>query len=45
MEMLALTTTLEFFAKQQNGEHIIIYQDYKGAINYNELWNYSEGSI
>lgn len=42
MEMLALTTVLETF--QNTSEHISIFQDYKGAVNYGELWNYSEGS-
>ena len=44
MEMLALATTLEHFANLGIGEHIEINQDYKGAVNYNGLWNYSEGS-
>jgi len=42
MEMLALVKTLESFSG--TGEHLSIFQDYKGAVNYNELWNYSEGS-
>jgi len=44
MEMLALTTTLEHFANSGIGEHIEINQDYKGAVNFGELWKYSEGS-
>ena len=44
MEMLALTTVLESIAKAGIGEHIQINQDYKGAVNYGALWNYSEGS-
>lgn len=44
MEMLALATTLEHFAKSGLGEHIQINQDYKGAVNYGKLWEYSEGS-
>ena len=44
MEMLALTTTLEYFANRGNGENIVINQDYKGACNYQGLWEYSEGS-
>jgi ribonuclease HI len=42
MEMLALAKTLEAFGN--TGENIVINQDYKGAVNYNELWNYSKGS-
>jgi ribonuclease HI len=42
MEMLALVRVLQSFSN--NSEHLSIYQDYKGAVNYNELWNYSEGS-
>jgi ribonuclease HI len=42
MEMLALATVLETF--QDTGEHISIYQDYSGAVNYNGLWQHSEGS-
>lgn len=44
MEMLALATTLEYFANRGNGESIVINQDYKGACNYQGLWDYSEGS-
>lgn len=44
MEMLALTTTLEHFANVGNGEDIVINQDYKGAVNYQGLWEHSEGS-
>ena len=44
MEMLALATTLEYFANRGNGEHIVINQDYKGAVNYQGLWEYAEGS-
>lgn len=44
MEMLALTTTLEHFANMGNGEDIVINQDYKGACNYQGLWEHSEGS-
>ena len=44
MEMLALATTLEYFANRGNGENIVINQDYKGACNYQGLWEYSEGS-
>ena len=42
MEMLALASVLETF--QDTGEHISIYQDYSGAVNYNGLWQHSEGS-
>jgi ribonuclease HI len=42
MEMLALVKALENFTGR--GEHIIINQDYKGAVNYNGLWDKSEGS-
>jgi ribonuclease HI len=42
MEMLALATVLETF--QDTGEHLSIYQDYSGAVNYNGLWQHSEGS-
>ena len=42
MEMLGLLETLKKFAT--TSEHIVINQDYKGAISYGELWNYSEGS-
>ena len=45
MEMLALATVLEEIASLGIAEHIQINQDYKGAVNYNELWNYSEGSL
>ena len=44
MEMLALTATLEHFANLGIAEHLEINQDYKGAVNYGKLWNYSEGS-
>lgn len=44
MEMLALATVLEHFAKLNIGEHIEINQDYKGAVNYAGLWEHSEGS-
>lgn len=44
MEMLALATTLEHFANLGIAEHLEINQDYKGAVNYGKLWNYSEGS-
>jgi len=43
MEMMALVSVLTHFANV-GGEHIVINQDYKGAVNYNGLWNYSEGS-
>jgi ribonuclease HI len=43
MEMLALTTVLETF--QDTGEHLFIHQDYNGAVNYNGLWQHSEGSL
>ena len=42
MEMLGLVETLKQFA--DSAEHIVINQDYKGAVNYGKLWNYSEGS-
>ena len=42
MEMLALAVTLESFSN--TGEHIVINQDYTGAVNYDGLWQYSEGS-
>ena len=42
MEMLALATVLETF--QDTGEHIVINQDYSGAVNYAGLWERSEGS-
>lgn len=44
MEMLALTTVLEHFANSGKAEHIEINQDYKGAVNYDGLWQHSEGS-
>lgn len=44
MEMLALTSVLEYFANTGKSEHIQINQDYKGAVNYGKLWSYSEGS-
>lgn len=44
MEMLALATTLEYFASLGIVEHIEVNQDYKGAVNYGELWDHSEGS-
>jgi len=43
MEMLALSTVLETF--QDTGEHLFIHQDYNGAVNYNGLWQHSEGSL
>lgn len=42
MEMLALTKVLETF--QDTAEHLSIYQDYSGAVNYGPLWLRSEGS-
>ena len=42
MEMLGLLETLKQFAN--TAEHIVINQDYKGAVNYNGLWLKSEGS-
>jgi ribonuclease HI len=43
MEMLALASVLETF--QDTGEHLYIHQDYNGAVNYNGLWQRSEGSL
>lgn len=43
MEMLGLVETLKQFAN--TAEHIVINQDYKGAVNYNGLWLKSEGSL
>ena len=43
MEMLGLLTLLKSF-EGTSGAHIQIFQDYKGAVNYGKLWNYSEGS-
>ena len=42
MEMLALAKTLETF--ENTAEHLSIYQDYAGAVNYGQLWLRSEGS-
>ena len=42
MEMLGLLETLKQFTN--TSEHIVINQDYAGAVNYNGLWNKSEGS-
>jgi ribonuclease HI len=42
MEILALVKALENF--KNKGEHIVINQDYKGAVNYGGLWERSEGS-
>lgn len=42
MEMLALVQSLESF--KGKGEHIVINQDYKGAVNFGPLWSKSEGS-
>lgn len=42
MEMLALVKVLETF--MDTAEHIVINQDYKGAVNYRMLWYASEGS-
>lgn len=42
MEMMALVSVLNTF--KNSSEHIVINQDYKGAVNYGKLWNYSEGS-
>ena len=43
MEMLGLVMTLNSF--KDKAEHIVIRQDYKGAVNYGALWNRSEGSM
>jgi ribonuclease HI len=43
MEMLGLVMTLDAF--KNSAEHIVIRQDYKGAVNYGALWNRSEGSL
>ena len=42
MEMLGLVKTLESFAG--TSQHISIFQDYSGAVNYDGLWQKSEGS-
>lgn len=42
MEMLGLVMTLNNFVNKS--EHIVINQDYKGAVNYGGLWMRSEGS-
>lgn len=42
MEMLALVSVLNAF--KNSAEHIVINQDYKGAVNYNGLWDKSAGS-
>lgn len=42
MEMLALARSLESFS--ETGEHIVINQDYKGAVNYDGLWQHAEES-
>lgn len=42
MEMLALVSVLNSF--KNTAEHIVINQDYKGAVNYNGLWDKSAGS-
>jgi len=42
MEMIALYEVVKRFGN--TSENLLIRQDYKGAVNYNELWNYSEGS-
>lgn len=43
MEMLGLLKTLQTF--QNSSEHINIWQDYTGAVNYGKLWEYSEESL
>jgi ribonuclease HI len=43
MEMLGLVMTLDSF--KNSSEHIVIRQDYKGAVNYGALWERSEGSL
>lgn len=42
MEMLGLVMTLDSF--KNTSEHIVIKQDFIGAVNYGALWNRSEGS-
>ena len=42
MEMLGLVKTLESFVG--TSQHISIFQDYSGAVNYDGLWQKSEGS-
>jgi len=42
MEMMALVSVLNAFKNTK--EHIEINQDYNGAVNYDALWYYSEGS-
>lgn len=43
MEMFALLKVVQAFTNTK--EHIVINQDYKGAVNYNGLWQRAEGSI
>jgi ribonuclease HI len=42
MEMLGLVKTLESFVG--TSQHLAIFQDYSGAVNYDGLWQRSEGS-
>jgi ribonuclease HI len=42
MEMLALVSVLNTF--KNKAEHIVINQDYTGAVNYDGLWQKAEGS-
>jgi ribonuclease HI len=42
MEMLGLMVALKAF--EFSSEHLLIRQDYIGAINYGALWNHSKGS-
>lgn len=44
MELLALSSILETFANTGKNEHIVINQDYVGAVNYSKLWDHSVGS-
>lgn len=43
MEMMGLAAALSKF--KDTSEHIVIRQDYSGAINFGGLWNRSEGSL
>jgi len=42
MEMTALLMALSEF--RQTSEHLLIIQDYKGAVCYDGLWQFSDGS-
>lgn len=42
MEMMALVSVLNTF--KNKAEHIVINQDYTGAVNYDGLWQKAEGS-